>query len=50
MIATWLVLIATLDGSPRTLATGRYEDDLVKCEDGSWRIRRRLAIPDSDVP
>lgn len=48
--ASYLVLIATLDGSPRTLATGRYEDDLVKCEDGSWRILRRLAIPDSDVP
>ena len=32
--ASYLVLIATLDGPPRTLATGRYEDDLVKCEDG----------------
>jgi 3-phenylpropionate/cinnamic acid dioxygenase small subunit len=48
--ASYLVLMATLDGPPRTLATGRYEDELVKCEDGRWRIRRRLAMPDSGVP
>ena len=47
---SYLVLVATVDGSPRILATGRYEDDLVKCDDGDWRIRRRLAIPDSEVP
>jgi ketosteroid isomerase-like protein len=48
--ASYLLLVATLDGPPQPLATGRYEDDLAKCEDGRWRIRRRSAMPDSDVP
>jgi hypothetical protein len=47
---SYLLLVATLDGPPQPLATGRYEDDLVKCDDGRWRIHRRSAMPDSDVP
>lgn len=48
--ASYLVLVATSDGSTTVLATGRYEDDLVKGEDGCWRIDRRHATTDADVP
>jgi 3-phenylpropionate/cinnamic acid dioxygenase small subunit len=48
--ASYLVLIATSGGTPTVLATGRYEDDLVKGDDGRWRIHRRHATTDGDVP
>lgn len=48
--ASYLVLVATSGGTPTVLATGRYEDDLVKGPDGRWRIRWREASVDSDVP
>ena len=48
--ASYFVLVATSDGRPTLLATGRYDDELVKGADGRWRIRLRVAQPDSAVP
>lgn len=48
--ASYLALVATSGGTTAVLATGRYEDDLVKGDDGRWRIHRRHATTDGDVP
>ena len=48
--ASYFVLVATSGGPPTVLSTGRYEDELVKEPDGRWRIRLRVAQPDSAVP
>ena len=48
--ASYFVLIATTEGRAELLATGRYDDELVKGADGRWRIRVRVASPDSAVP
>jgi ketosteroid isomerase-like protein len=47
---SYLVLVSTSSGSPVVLSTGRYDDELVKGPDGRWRIRLRVARPDSTVP
>ena len=31
------------DGRAYVMAMGRYRDELVRCADGEWRIRERLA-------
>ena len=48
--ASYFVLVATSRGRPELLATGRYDDELVKGSDAHWRIRLRVAQPDSAVP
>ncbi len=43
-------MFARLDSypdGPQILAFGRYQDELVRCADGCWRFRRRVAEVES---
>jgi 3-phenylpropionate/cinnamic acid dioxygenase small subunit len=43
---SWYLIIRDYGGRPGVRSTGRYADELVRGEDGRWRIRERLALGD----
>ena len=43
---SWYLIIRNYGGRPGVRSTGRYLDELVRGEDGRWRIRERLALGD----
>jgi 3-phenylpropionate/cinnamic acid dioxygenase small subunit len=45
-VVSWYLIIRNYGGRPGVRSTGRYLDEVVRGEDGRWRIRERLAIGD----
>jgi 3-phenylpropionate/cinnamic acid dioxygenase small subunit len=43
---SWYLIARNYGGRPGVRSTGRYLDELVRGEDGRWRIRERLALGD----
>jgi hypothetical protein len=48
--ASYFQLLLDIDGKPETYCFGRYLDQLVRCEDGIWRFRKRVAQVQSMLP
>lgn len=42
----WIVLLGTPDGAQLD-SFGRYDDVLVRCQDGQWRLAQRHAVRES---
>jgi hypothetical protein len=48
--ASYFQLLLDIDGKPETYCFGRYLDQLVRCADGIWRFRKRVAQVQSMLP
>lgn len=44
------VIYATRDGSTAFEASGHYEDELLRCDDGAWRFTNRSFVADHLAP
>lgn len=40
-VTSYFTLLLKVEGQPRVAAFGRYDDIIVRCEDGRWRISSR---------
>ena len=49
-VASYFQLLLDIDGDPETYCFGRYLDQLVRCEGGTWRFRKRVAQVQSMLP
>jgi 3-phenylpropionate/cinnamic acid dioxygenase small subunit len=45
-VVSWYVIVRDYGGRPSVRSTGRYLDELVRGDDGRWRIHERLAMGD----
>ena len=48
--ASYFHMLLDIDGKPETYCFGRYLDELVRCEEGVWRFRKRVAQVQSILP
>ncbi len=40
---SYFLIVCEHEGEPVVRVFGRYRDELLRCEDGRWRLRRRVA-------